>query len=684
MAMQQQQQIKREEDSETSPSPSPSPAPCSPIDLTTYVYDESLDPHGYEAERLLRVKPPPLLVDEYPNIPKIEFPPPGVRVVRTRPPNGQSADGMGMGRPMEGDGNGKRPCLSLLTTTPLASTSNATSPLSSATTASTTRSPRSPSPPAAIMPPGLYVSSQLRVREPVLPDPAPAPVPRVPVPSNALPANSRYSTRLFVAPGPTATPTNAPQPHPTSSSASASTPTPTPHRHPHAPVKSVAPSRWRWHSILPPLDTGFDFRGQLTSASARGSPVEAVEVEEEQEQGGDVMVEVRDETPTVLVTPAREYGAVAYEQGCWSQSQTGASGYQMTQTQWYHGHSTYVAYPGQQHQPEPVYHSPVSASSPTVSAEQHEQPTYNTHYPSQAFRYPEAYSPVPAPAPAAVDSHPQPQPQPHFNAAPLSPRAREVSVSGVTRSLPHAHAPHHHPYGYARGLPMSRQLQDAEGMGSHQVVPMYAPAPVRPNGYSVPDDDDVEVDCEPLPPPPPPPPTAQNQYHHPAAAYDEYAYYAQQEQEHVDTPPSTSSSSGSSVASSETESPQTPYVYPAYAQAQRYPLAFAQQDYDDGPEAEEAQARYTFYDSTAQAYYYTDPNASPVSPSYEYGHGYAYASGGYGYGYGCAEAEGKQYDSVLYEPRQVQVPYQRLPSAESEYLAQFIHLPCNNVCFDDT
>ncbi|KAJ7051064.1 hypothetical protein C8F01DRAFT_1034640 [Mycena amicta] len=376
---------------------------------------------------------------------------------------------MGRAMTMEGDGNGngngKRPCLSLLTTTPLASTTSSSatsnSPLS-ATATTSTRSPRSPSPPAAILPPGLYVSSQLRVREPVsLPEPEPVPVPvhvpRVPVPSNALPTNSRYSTRLFVAPGPTATtPTNAPQPHPTTS------PTPTPHRHPHAPVKSVAPSRW--HSILPPLDTGFDFRGQLTSASAReGSPTEIVEDEQEQEQelGGDVMVEVRDETPTTeLVQPASEYGAVTYEQGCWSQSQTGASGYQMTQTQtqWYHGHSTYVAYPGQQHQPEPVYHSPVSACSPTtVSADQHEQPTYNTHYPSQAFRYPRAYSPVPAPAP--VDSHsqpqPQPQPQPHFiteKPTPLSPR----EASGVARSLPHAHAQHHHPYGYARGLPMRK------------------------------------------------------------------------------------------------------------------------------------------------------------------------------------------------------------------------------------
>ncbi|KAJ7051057.1 hypothetical protein C8F01DRAFT_1263328 [Mycena amicta] len=623
---------------------------------------------------------------------------------------------------MEGDGNGKRPCLSLLTTTPLASTSSA--PLS-ATTAST-RSPRSPSPPAAILPPGCTCPARY-----------------------ASASRCSLNLFLFLFPGSQYRATHCRRIHGIRRVCSLRLGRlgslllllrPHPHQRqrqrlidtPHAPVKSVAPSRWRWHSILPPLDTGFDFRGQLTSASARGSPVDSVievEEEQEQEQGGesDVMVEVvRHETPTELVQPAGEYGgAVAYEQGCWSQSQTGASGYQMTQTQWYHGHSTY-----QQHQPEPAYHSPVSASSPTtiasnvpVSADQHEQPTYNTHYnSSQAFRYPRAYSPVPAlapapPVPAPADSQPQPQPQPHFitqRPTPLSPR----EASGVTRSLPHAHVPHHHPYGYARGLPMtmSRQPpQDAEGMGSQsrqlqqpEVVPMpmpmYAPSPVRPDGYSIPVPEEVDCDSEPLPPPPPPPPMAQNDdrvhYHHPAAAYDEYAYYAQQqEQEHVDTPPSTSSSSGSSVASSETESPQTPYVYPAYAQAQRYPLAFAQQQADyDGPEAEEAQASHAFY-ATGQAYYNTDPNAecspknpmtlakrgaistvvwfnlnqaycSPMSPSYEYGHGYTYPGGGYGYG--CGYAEEKQY-----EPRQVQLQYQRHPHphapppAESElYLAQ--------------
>ncbi|KAJ7052362.1 hypothetical protein C8F01DRAFT_1107385 [Mycena amicta] len=50
---------------------------------------------------------------------------------------------------------------------------------------------------------------------------------------------------------------------PSSSSAAAPTTRPQPHRYPHA---LIALSASRWHSILPPLDPGFDFRDRLTSA----------------------------------------------------------------------------------------------------------------------------------------------------------------------------------------------------------------------------------------------------------------------------------------------------------------------------------------------------------------------------------------------------------------------------------
>ncbi|KAJ7047995.1 hypothetical protein C8F01DRAFT_1202937 [Mycena amicta] len=46
-------------------------------------------------------------------------------------------------------------------------------------------------------------------------------------------------------------------------SAAAPTTRPQPHRYPHA---LIALSASRWHSILPPLDPGFDFRDRLTSA----------------------------------------------------------------------------------------------------------------------------------------------------------------------------------------------------------------------------------------------------------------------------------------------------------------------------------------------------------------------------------------------------------------------------------
>ncbi|KAF7312785.1 Nrg1-like zn-finger transcription factor [Mycena kentingensis (nom. inval.)] len=220
-------------------------------------YDSANDPFGYGAERLLAgiIKPPPLLVDAYPNIPRVQLrrcapgavPLPLPPALQSRPPTVAP----------EGTGLLSSGPLQLQTSSSL--TPSPPNPLARPRR----RTPlpidvpsRSPSPPPPPPSPGLFVSHPLIVRRPLSPArpgspfvafpvrlrPAPMPLPAPPV-FTPTPPTPRGTGRVIL---PTYLPTVGQQ------------------------RMDVGP-QWRCGSVLPLLDTGYDFRGQLSASTEAGS-----------------------------------------------------------------------------------------------------------------------------------------------------------------------------------------------------------------------------------------------------------------------------------------------------------------------------------------------------------------------------------------------------------------------------
>ncbi|KAF7295391.1 Nrg1-like zn-finger transcription factor [Mycena indigotica] len=258
--------VKREE------SPPPIFMAPDPADLAAAIaaYDSASDPQGLKAEGLLRAlglaQAPPLLEDAHPNIPKIEWPP---KIMPKLEDYGSSTETPELNSP-------------LTTTEPLVirkpistPTSNSSScgrmisktrsqsfALSNAAWPSAVGSSHCPSPsPPPPAPPGMFSSLPLGVAAPLDPLPSPVTVLNHPTVSSSLPPKTKANEP------PTIAPASHPQPSSSAKSGSlfvasplalelayATAPTPAPQR--------VSGSRLRGASILPPLDTGFDWRGR--------------------------------------------------------------------------------------------------------------------------------------------------------------------------------------------------------------------------------------------------------------------------------------------------------------------------------------------------------------------------------------------------------------------------------------